>query len=156
MPHPLSPTPPEQTSLAVPAGGFRLYFKRISDWIAGLSPAGSTEYDTGPVAIPALTGFTSTATVRRVGKGTGVNGEFLPTAAGTITPSAYLDLGQMPPGFAPPTTMLLPLYANVPAIVQGRILVDGRIQAVLQTGQPTTNINTGTRFSLTYASWTQP
>lgn len=147
----IGPTPPVGTSNPVKVEG---WFTQIIDWIRGLSPSGSTVYDTGLIPIPAGTGFVSNAFVRRVGKTISVTGDFRPLAAGTITTGAFLNLGKLPPGFF--VVMNLPLYANVAAPVQGRILADGTIQAILMAGQASQNTSTTTSFSLAYAGWIMP
>lgn len=149
----LAPIPPEGSSPAVPAGGFKAYFKRITDWLASLSPTGATAYDTGWVALTAITGNTTTGSARRIGRICKLSGDMRPGAAGTLTPSAFRDMAVLPPGMAPAATMLMPCYSNTTGHVQARILNDGTIQVILMAGQANVAITTSTLFSFSYASW---
>lgn len=74
--------------------------KRVRDWIAALSPAGATAYDTGWVDITPQEGFTATnARVRRIGKEVFYSGTLLGTLAANVT----TEIGTVPVGYRPPS-----------------------------------------------------
>lgn len=110
MPTSLSPTLPDESTTAVPAGGFSTWFKNISDWLKSLSPAGATQYDTGWVnsglAITPGTNWTlGNYRCRRIGKD--IWAEVALTYGGTtITADATgnagdVVMGTMPSGWRP-------------------------------------------------------
>lgn len=92
-----APTPPSGSSNPVP---LRSWFKSITDWIVGLSPAGAAVYDTGWVNVPAWTNFTSTMQVRRRGRTVEARGGFNPSATLTLA-GTFVTVGQLPAGFIP-------------------------------------------------------
>lgn len=102
-------TPTDSVAPVAPTGtsspwSMPLWWKRIADWLAALSPAGATEYDTGWQPITPASGFTSVgAQVRRIGSVVwwrgALSGDFAGTLGQTVTtlpvafrPSDYLRI----------------------------------------------------------------
>lgn len=106
--------------------------------------------DTGALAVASSNGFTTTGTARARQGWASMYGHFNPTADGGIT-RVFKNLGQLPPLTRPPAPMLIPMYSNLEVSVQGRILADGTIQAILVTG--TRPISTTTIFSIAGQAW---
>lgn len=98
----VAPTPPSGSSPAVPTGGFKKWFKDITDWIALLSPAGAADYDTGwvPCTSPNSLFNANSLFVRRIGKAIHTRGSINPTGNTTLT-SGFVSVAQLPAGFAP-------------------------------------------------------
>lgn len=104
------------------------WFNGIVDWIRGLSPSGSTVYDTGWVAMPAETGWTVTGAYRRVGKIVMVQVDMQRTGANlsaanvTLTPIAGIPPGRVIFDSVMNSNTTAPYLAQVP-ITGGIILV---------------------------------
>lgn len=69
------PTPPEQSSLVVPTGGFRKWIVDLINTLTGwrnvlIPPVGGNVYDTGWITVALAGGFTATSPVqvRRIGR----------------------------------------------------------------------------------------
>lgn len=76
------PTPPSGSSNPV---SFKNWFIAIIDWIKGLSPAGATVYDTGPVNLTAGNSWSAqNYTVQRIGKVVYLGGEVWGGTIGSV------------------------------------------------------------------------
>ena len=150
----VAPTPPSGSSPAVPTGGFKKWFKDITDWIALLSPAGAADYDSGwvPCTSPNSAFTAANLHVRRIGKLVVVRGGIIPTTTSALT-SAFVSVAQLPAGFAPDGQRYPVVGAVTVAAVPVFIINSGGLVEVRSFfGSP---INVGTNTTLSFnASWT--
>lgn len=99
-------TPTDSVAPVAPTGtsspwSMPLWWKRITDWIAGMSPSGASVYDTGWVTVTPAGSFSHGAIpgqVRRVGKRIELQGGI----SGSITQNVTTIIGNIPAGFRPP------------------------------------------------------
>lgn len=93
----VAPETPLGTSTLIP---LRSWFAKINDWIRGLSPSGSTVYDTGWVPVAQAPGYTTPVPVqaRRIGRMVYWRGSVARTAGWTTTYATVVPLANFPPG----------------------------------------------------------
>lgn len=98
-----APQSPTGSSLLRPISSITEWWGYIRTWILGLSPAGSTVYETGWEAIEIASGHElsrESPLVKRIGKVIYVRGGIKPVS-GSFINTAWVKVGTMPAAFAP-------------------------------------------------------